>query len=112
MKWKDIMRKAPNGVLAVCITVFACVVVLTLGAFAWKTGDATELRSLLNTLFNVATLILTGTSVVVAGSAARSSDQAAQQTNGALDGRIQEAVTRALESRYPSRVEVEGDSTT
>ncbi len=102
MKWKDIMSKAPNGVIAVCVTVFACVVVLTLGAFAWKTGDPTELRSLLNTLFNLATLLLTGTATVVAGAAARSSEQAAKQTNGDLDRRIESAINRALHPESPS----------
>lgn len=111
MNWKLIMQKAPNGVIAVCVTIFACVVVLSFAALAWKSGDMSELRSLINTLFNVATLILSGGALVVGGAAARSADQAARQTNGELDGRIQSAVQAAMLTREQSRsVEAGRDS--
>lgn len=97
MKWKEIMSKAPNGVVAICITVFAMTVVLSFAALAWKSGDMTELRSLINTLFNFGTLILSGGSLLAAGASARSADQAARQTNGELDKRIQTAVARAID---------------
>ncbi len=92
------MQRSPNGVLAVCITVFACTLVLAFGALAFKTGDASALTSFVNTVVNVASLVLSGTATVVAGSAARSSDQAVKQTNGVLDQRIENAVRKALES--------------
>ncbi len=103
MNWKTIMSKAPNGVIAVCVTVFLCVVVLSFAALAWKSGDMSELRSLINTLFNVATLILSGGALVVGGAAARSADQAARQTNGELDKRIRDAIGSALATQDTKR---------
>ena len=99
MKWKDIMNKAPNGVITVCLTVVAITVILSFAALAWKSGDMSELRSLVNTIVNIATLALTGGALVVGGAAARSADQAARQTNGALDARIEEAVAKAIARR-------------
>ncbi len=103
MKWKELMSKAPNGVIVVCVTVFAITVVLSFAALAWKSGDMTELRSLINTLVNFATLILSGGALVVSGAAARSSDQAARQTNGELDRRIREAISSALATQDDKR---------
>lgn len=73
-----------------CITIAFVSVV---AAFAWLSAvgaDGTEFRSFLNTVVNLATLLATGGAVAFAG-------QAAKQTNGDLDARIQRAVTMALD---------------
>lgn len=73
----------------VCLTVAFVAVV---GAFAWLSAvgaDGTEFRSFLNTIVNLATLLVAGGGVAYAG-------QAAKQTNGDLDKRIEAAVTRAV----------------
>ncbi len=73
----------------VCLTV---AFVATVGAFAYlsaKGADSGEFSRFLNTVVNLATLLLGGGALAYAG-------QAAKQTDGDLDARIQQAVKQAL----------------
>jgi hypothetical protein len=64
----------------------------TVGAFAFLSytgSDAAEFRGFLNIVMNLANLLVTGGALAYAG-------QAAQQTNGGLDKRVQAAARAAL----------------
>lgn len=100
---RGVVVKAPNGVLLVCVTVFASVVVGAFTLIAVVGGDATELRALINTLLNVGALILSGGSFLYAGVAARSSNEAAENTNGKLEKTVHTAVKQALVDKEVSR---------
>lgn len=92
------MSKVP-AVAWVCATlaflgVIAAVVILTaLGL------ESTELFRVLNVVMNGALLLVGGAGTVYAGAAARNAQEAAQQTNGQLEGRIAAAVETALENK-------------
>lgn len=91
----DLMRNVP-GVAWVCLTVAFLAVV---GAFVVLdvTGtDGTEFRGFLNIVANLAGIVLGGGGLIYSSAAQRSAAQAARQTNGDLDGRIQAAVSEAL----------------
>lgn len=90
------MNKAPNGVLLVCATVFLSVLVGCFTLLALKGADATELRSLIQTLLSAAGVVLGGGSFLYAGIAARRSDEAAENTNGKLTERVETAVHNAV----------------
>lgn len=93
------MKNAPNPVIIVCATVAFVTVIGAFVIFGITGSDATEFRSFLNVLMNAATLILSGGSMLVAGSAARSASKAEEQTNGQLDTRIKSAVKLALSEK-------------
>lgn len=93
---EDVLKKTPNGVLLVCGTVVVLAVIASLTFLAWGGKDAAEIRSLINTVMNLASLILGGGAFVYSGMAAKRSDEAAENTNGKMDQKIEAAVTRAL----------------
>jgi hypothetical protein len=66
--------------------------------------DAAEFRGFLNVVSNLAGLLLGGGAVVYSGAAAKNSQQAAEQTNGALDERIEAGVRAALEAQRAADV--------
>ena len=89
------MNKIP-AIAWVCLTVVA---VAILGAFVYLNAsgvDPTEFYRFLNVILNLASLVLGGGGVVLAGQAREKATQAADQTNGQLDARISNAVSRAL----------------
>jgi hypothetical protein len=74
----------------VCLTVAFLGII---GVLAWLSAvgaDATEVRSFLNTVVNLVTLVVSGSAAVYAG-------KAQNQTNGNLDKRIKDGVTAALD---------------
>lgn len=89
------LSKVPMGAW-----IFATAAVLALvGGFvvlAVNGSDSSELRWLVLTLLNVGGGAASVGGLVYAGAAARNSQVAAEQTNGALDARIQQGVERAL----------------
>ena|SRR5258705_13242589 len=91
------MNKAPNGVLLVCATVILCVLIGSVTLLAWGGKDASELRSLVTLLLNLAGIVLGGGSFLYAGIAAKKSDEAAENTNGKLTARVKTAVHTALD---------------
>lgn len=89
------LKAVPTAVWACCTLAFlGCVAAVVVMAVTGT--DATEFRSFLNTVLNFGALLVSGGGAVYAGAAARNSQVAREQTNGALDKRIQEAVTQAL----------------
>jgi hypothetical protein len=94
----DIVKNAPNALIfAVCFVFVAIIAAFTI--LSAVGADTTELRSFLNLVLNVAATALAGTGVVVAGSAAKSAQNAERQTNGLADAeRRQIAVDAAREA--------------
>jgi hypothetical protein len=86
----------PMAVLIVCGTVIAITVILCLTVLSYYGKDASEVRSLVNTVVNLATLILSGGAFVVSGAGYRSAKTTEENTNGSLDTRITKAVRAAL----------------
>jgi hypothetical protein len=83
----------------VCLTVAFLSVVTAFVVLAVTGADAAEFRGFLNIFANLAGIMLGGGSVVYAGAAARNSQRAVEQTNGALDSRIEAGVRAALEQQ-------------
>lgn len=92
-----IVKNAPNAIIwAVCLCflgVIAAFVVL-----AVTDSDATELRTLMNTVLNIASTVLSGGALVVAGAAAKSAHQTEQQTNGLQDEERAEIAHKAAQA--------------
>lgn len=86
------------------VAIFAAYVVTPLTG-----ADGTELRSLINQILNVGTLLAVGGGAVYSGAAARNSEKAAEQTNGTLDARITEGVARALDAQRATDTEPGGE---
>jgi hypothetical protein len=107
MKIGDIVKNAPNALIysvALCfVAILAAFTVLS------ATGsDATELRSFITLTMSLAAGLFSGGSLIVAGSAAKSSAATEQQTNGTLTAKDQEiARLRAIIQGEP--VERSGD---
>jgi hypothetical protein len=96
MKGTKVDLKAVPNFIWGCLTA-AFLGCLTAVVVMGVTGtDATEFRSFLNTVLNFGALVVSGGGAIYAGAAARNSQVAREQTNGALDKRIQDAVTEAL----------------
>jgi len=85
----------------VCITVAFVTVVVAFVVLSANGSDSTEFRSFLNTVMNLAGLLLTGGAVAFAG-------QAAKQTNGGLDERIRAGVAAELASQRQKDVKPGG----
>lgn len=83
------MSKIPTPVI-VCITAAFLGVIITLGWLSAVDADATEIRSFINLVMNLAGLLLGGGALTYAGLAAR-------QTNGDLDKRIEAGARAALD---------------
>lgn len=79
--------------------------VAVVGAFMFlsATGaDSTEFWAFLNRLWNLLSVVLAGGSLAYAG-------QAAKQTNGGLDARIEEAARKALDKQRATDIEPGGE---
>lgn len=92
----EIIRQIPGKVVALCGTLLAVTVLGCLTFLAATGADATNVIQVVNTAINFVTLGAAGSAVAVGASAAASSRTAVQQTNGALDARIQAGVAQAL----------------
>ncbi len=95
--------KANLTVLVVCGTVLAIVLIGAMTYLSLNEKSADDLRGLVNTAFNLINLILTGGAVAFARQAQTNAGVAAQQTNGALDVRIERAIARALAQQDAQR---------
>jgi hypothetical protein len=102
------MKNVPTAAW-VCLTVAFLGLLGSLVALSIAGAPADELWLLMNRISNLAGLVLGGGSVVYAGAAARNSQQAAKQTNGALDERIEAGVQRALEAQRAADLEPGGE---
>lgn len=89
MNW---IKKAPTGVLIAVIALAGVVSVAFLAGFVvleLDGKDTTEYRGLVNLVMNAATVVLAGIGAIGSASAARSSSNAEEQTNGTLTSRDQ-----------------------
>lgn len=94
-KLGDVVKNAPNALIWAVTVVF--VAVLASFVILSVTGsNSDDLRSIINTIMNVAAVVLTGGGAVLAGSAARSAKNTEEQTNGSLDKRIADGVAAGL----------------
>lgn len=102
-KVRDIVKNAPNALIY--SVAFCFVVVIAAFVVLAATGaSSTDLRSFLNTLLNIASVLLGGGSLIAAGAAAKSAGKAEQQTNGALDERIISGAKQAIVEHEQSKV--------
>lgn len=92
----------------VCITLAFLGVTAAFVILAVTGADAAEFRGFLNIFANLGGLLLGGGSVVYAGAAARNSQRTVEQTNGALDARIEAGVRAALEAQRADDVQPGG----
>lgn len=83
----------------VCITVVVLAFVASITYLTAAGADTTEVRQTFNTLANFGGLLFGGVAAVGGTVAARNAQQAAHQTNGGLDARIEAGVQRALNAR-------------
>jgi hypothetical protein len=93
---RGVALKNVPAVVWVCVTLAFMGVLTALVVMAAIGADSTELTRFLNLIMNTAILIVGGAGAVYSGAAAKSAQDAAQQTNGALDQRITDAVALAL----------------
>jgi hypothetical protein len=101
------LNKIPT-IAWVCLTVVA---VAILGAFVYLNAsgvDPAEFYRFLNVILNLASLVLGGGGVVLAGQAREKATQAADQTNGQLDSRIAAGVATALRAQRATDVKPGG----
>lgn len=76
------------------VSMVAAIVILSVNG-----SDTTEFYRFLNQAGNWVGILLGGGGMVYGAAAARNAQQAAEQTNGTLDDRIEEAVVRAMSKR-------------
>lgn len=93
------MKNAPNWVIVVCSTVVFITVVAAFTLMAVLKVDSGEFRSFLNTVLNVATVVLSGGAFLAAGSSAKSAAKAEEQTNGQMKSTIHAAVQDAMNGK-------------
>lgn len=93
------MKNAPNWVIAVCSTIVFITIVAAFTLMAVLKVDSGEFRSFLNTVLNVASVVLSGGAFIAAGSSAKSAAKAEEQTNGQLTSTIHEAVQKAINGK-------------
>lgn len=82
------VKNVPNIAWA-CLTLAFVAVLVAFVTLSVTGSDPTEFRSFLNTVVNLATLLVSGGAVVFAG-------KASQQTNGGLDQRIKDGAKDAV----------------
>lgn len=92
----NVVQKAPNGVIALCVTSVVLALIGAFTALAYAGKDTQQLAYLLNALMS-SLGFLTGTGAFLyAGAAAKSSAQTEENTNGELTRRIHAAVANAM----------------
>jgi len=80
-------------------TILGVTLIIAMTVLSYADKDSTELRSLINTVLNAVSVILSGGAVVFARNAQTNAAIAAEQTNGAMDPRMEQAVARVLAQR-------------
>lgn len=101
MKWAEIVKKSPNGVIVVCVTLLLIAILASLTLLSSTGKDAAEISRFVNTILNFLTVAGVVTTGVVAGSAATSAQEAkdlAQQTVDQTNGPMTEKFA-ALEAQ-------------
>lgn len=96
------MKHVPGWVLAVIVAALTVTFLGIMGSLVYLSGknaDTTVVMQFINTAFNFALLILTGTGAAAATAAAKSAAAAEKQTNGELGPRIVESVHTAMDER-------------
>lgn len=91
-----VVTKAPNSVIVICVTVVVCSVIGAVTALSYAGSDTTELSRLINTLFNVVSVIFSGGAFLYSGAAAKRADDSANSVNGELHKKIESSVRQAL----------------
>ncbi len=86
------LRSVPANVWVICATVAFMTLIACFTFLAYTESDATELRALINTVFNAVSVIFSGGAFVYGAAAARASRNADTQTNGGLETRIRDVV--------------------
>lgn len=104
MTWGDTVKGTPNWILYSCATVILITLIGSFTILAWGGKDATELRSLVNTLLNIAAVLLSSGGAVLAGLAAKKSTEAAENTNGKMQQTIATAIHDEVHSSVPQAV--------
>lgn len=116
MTGKELVKKAPNAVTVICVTVFALAILASLVYLSASGKDATEISRFVNVVLNFAMLIIGGVGAVAAGAAAKTADdaksaaqEAARQTNGPITSRLEtmEVVLQRLANEQASTKEPE-----
>jgi ABC-type transport system involved in cytochrome bd biosynthesis fused ATPase/permease subunit len=106
---RRVTLKNVPGIVWACVTVAFVAVLAALVIMAAIGADSTELTRFLNLIMNTAILIVGGAGAVYSGAAAKSAQDAAQQTNGQLDQRITDAVAQALTAQRAADVAPGGE---
>lgn len=100
---RGVTLKNVPGIVWGCLTFAFVAVLAALVVLAAIGADSTEVTRFLNLAMNTAILIVGGAGAVYSGAAAKNAQDAARQTNGALDQRIKagalEAARTALEEQ-------------
>lgn len=95
MKIGAIVKNAPNALIysvALCfVAVIAAFTVLSATG-----GNTSDLRAFLVPIVSVLSALFSAGALITSGSAAKSSANAEDQTNGQLDAKIETAVRRAI----------------
>lgn len=91
--------RVPNTVVIICATVVTITLIGCITVLSVYSRSTDDLFRFLNTILNGAGVLSGLGAFLYAGAAAKSSQVAAQQTNGSLDERIQTAVHKALDQR-------------
>lgn len=99
MNGNTLLKNAPNWVIAVCVTIGFIAVVAAFVTLAVTGGDSTELVKFLGMVFSGAGALFGGGAFLAAGAAAKSAGKAEEQTNGVLDKRIENAISKALDKQ-------------
>lgn len=86
----------PKNVVVIVSGTVVTVVVSIIGALTALGVDTTDFRGVLNSILNFGGLVLGTVSAIYAGTAAKKSTEAAQQTNGGLESRVANIVQAEL----------------
>jgi NADH:ubiquinone oxidoreductase subunit 6 (subunit J) len=103
MNW---IRKAPTAVIVSVVILAGVVTLAFLAGFVVLTingEDTTEYRGLINLFMNAVTVVLAGVAAIGGTSAARSSSNAEDQTNGTLIARDQKIAVLEQELKNARR---------
>jgi sulfite exporter TauE/SafE len=102
------LSKVPP-IVWVCLTV-AFLGVLSAYVYLDVSGtEGAEFRGFMNIVMNAFNLLVTAVVAALAGQAAHSAKQAANQTNGDLDRRLEAAADRALQRQRAADVQPGGE---
>jgi hypothetical protein len=81
VKASDVVKNAPNSIVGAVTAIFIAIIAAFV-VLAVTDSSSVEFRSFLNTVLNIATVLLSGGAAVAAGAAAKSAAKTEEQTNG------------------------------